>query len=77
MTRVTEAGKQFYLDILREQTGLDLRIRSNGYGNALTLGGHTDISRNGLTGTQIYEVIFAMTQLISAMKKEQAKEIEA
>lgn len=80
MARITAANRAFYLDILREQTGLNLTISSAYNRYVLTEEsdkGYKELSRY-CNGTEMYEIVFAMTQLMSAMKvkTKKNKEIE-
>jgi hypothetical protein len=76
MGSIRDANRQFYLNILKEQTGLNLRIHGVDGGYVLEnvdTGEH--LSRYNLTGIQMYELVFGATRIISEMKK--SKEVTA
>ena len=74
--RITDANIQHYLDILKNQTGLDIAIYGDATGYAIT-NEHKgiELSRYGLSKKELYEVIYAATRILDAIKK--AKEVTA
>jgi hypothetical protein len=66
--RIGDSNREFYLNILKNQTGLkNLTIGKDALGYVLE-NNNQPISRI-TNGTTMYEIILAMTRLLSDMKK--------
>ena len=70
MTRITIENVEFYLDCLNSKTKKTYGLIKQGAPTRYTLvvenehGGAKDVSRSGLSTTEIYEVVYAMNNLL-------------
>lgn len=74
MSRTSMVKVEYYLNILNSQTKNHYKLYKKGAPTTYQLvlkteaGGLVDISREGLTLTEVYEVIYAMTNLLAQEK---------
>lgn len=70
MSRITIKNVEFYLDCLNSKTKKQYTLLRQGAPTRYTLviknehGGAKNVSRSGLSTTEIYEVVYAMNNLL-------------
>ena len=70
MSRITTENVKFYLDCLNSKTKKQYTLLRQGVPTSYTLvvknehGGVEEVSRSGLSTTEMYEVVYAMNNLL-------------
>jgi len=70
MSRISILNVEYYLDRLNSRTKNYYALRKSGSPTGYTLtkrnkyGGEKDISRNGLSTTEVYEVVYAINNIL-------------